>query len=193
MAEETIKLDPAGVHVGAGIDEDTEEVKMLRVDADKKLKVNSQGNIAADSADSGNPVKVGGKYNATPPTLDDGDRGDLELDVNSNAKVTQGTQADEDNDKIAIIGKASKHYAAAAAVNEVVKASAGTLIGIVIGKTVANSIIEISDHASDGDGNVQIYLDAPVQGTYMFGNGVDFSVGICADITLAEHTTFIYE
>lgn len=37
------------------------------------------GAIAAGAADSGNPVKVGGKYNATAPTLVDGNRGDIQL------------------------------------------------------------------------------------------------------------------
>jgi hypothetical protein len=38
-----------------------------------------QGNIASGSADSGNPVKVGGKVNATLPTLADQQRGDLQV------------------------------------------------------------------------------------------------------------------
>lgn len=37
------------------------------------------GNVSHDSADSGNPVKVGGVYNATDPSLDDGDRSDLQV------------------------------------------------------------------------------------------------------------------
>ena len=41
------------------------------------------GNVASGAADSGNPIKVGLKYNASAPTLDDGDRGDLQGDVNS--------------------------------------------------------------------------------------------------------------
>lgn len=49
------------------------------------------GSVAAGGADSGNPVKVGGRYSATAPTLDDGDRGDLQLDGNSNLRVTQAT------------------------------------------------------------------------------------------------------
>lgn len=40
------------------------------------------GNVASGVADSGNPVKVGGKYNFTTPTLVDGQRGDLQLTVN---------------------------------------------------------------------------------------------------------------
>lgn len=37
--------------------------------------------IANGSADAGNPIKVGGVYRATPTVLDDGDRGDILLDV----------------------------------------------------------------------------------------------------------------
>lgn len=35
--------------------------------------------IASGAADLGNPIKVGGKYNASKPTLADGQRGDLQL------------------------------------------------------------------------------------------------------------------
>lgn len=47
------------------------------------------GNIAAGVADSGNPVKVGGKYNTTSPTLTTGQRGDLQLDIVGNLKTIQ--------------------------------------------------------------------------------------------------------
>lgn len=47
------------------------------------------GNIAAGVADSGNPVKVGGKYNTTSPTLTTGQRGDLQLDILGNLKAIQ--------------------------------------------------------------------------------------------------------
>lgn len=43
------------------------------------------GNIASGSADSGNPVKVGGIFNTTLPTLTNAQRGDLQLD--SSARV----------------------------------------------------------------------------------------------------------
>lgn len=38
-----------------------------------------QGQVAAAVADSGNPVKIGGKYNAARPTYADGQRGDAQL------------------------------------------------------------------------------------------------------------------
>lgn len=37
------------------------------------------GNVASGASDSGNPVKVGGKYNSTLPTLANGQRGDFQL------------------------------------------------------------------------------------------------------------------
>lgn len=37
------------------------------------------GAVASGAADSGNPVKIGGKYNATLPTFSDGQRGDAQL------------------------------------------------------------------------------------------------------------------
>lgn len=45
------------------------------------------GGIASGATDSGNPVKIGGKYNSTPITLTDGQRGDLQLDASGFVKV----------------------------------------------------------------------------------------------------------
>src|SRR5687768_16361468 len=49
-----------------------------------------QGNVASGATDSGNPVKVGGVYNSTPPTLTNGKRGDLQLDELGNARTSGG-------------------------------------------------------------------------------------------------------
>lgn len=48
------------------------------------------GNVASGVADSGNPVKVGGKYNSTKPTLTDGQRGDLQLGTRGSLSVQIG-------------------------------------------------------------------------------------------------------
>jgi len=85
----------------------------------------------------------------------------------------------------------TRTYQAAAGANVVVKATPGFLHAIIIGKSVgAGAIVEISDHASDGDGSVQVYLEAPAVGTYL----VDamFAVGICADLTLQTNVTFVW-
>ena len=49
--------------------------------------VNAVGEVASGSNDSGNPIKVGGKYNASPISLSNGQRGDLQLDANGYVKV----------------------------------------------------------------------------------------------------------
>lgn len=54
------------------------------------MSVETQGTKASGTADAGRPVKVGGKYNATPPTFTDGDRADLQVDVNGQVKVVVG-------------------------------------------------------------------------------------------------------
>lgn len=46
------------------------------------------GNVAAGATDSGNPIKVGGKYNSTKPTLTDGLRGDVQLGTRGSQLVT---------------------------------------------------------------------------------------------------------
>lgn len=46
-----------------------------------------QGNVASHAADSGNPVKIGAIYRASPQTLNNLDRGDLQIDVNGNLKI----------------------------------------------------------------------------------------------------------
>lgn len=45
------------------------------------------GNVAAASADSGNPLKIGGKLNTTMPTYTDGQRGDAQIGVRGALKV----------------------------------------------------------------------------------------------------------
>lgn len=48
----------------------------------------AQGNVASGAADSGNPVKIGGRNNTTAPILTDGQRSDIQLDTRGNLKVT---------------------------------------------------------------------------------------------------------
>lgn len=52
----------------------------------------AQGNVASAASDSGNPVKVGGRYNTTLPTLTDGQRGDMQIGTRGSLAVTLFTQ-----------------------------------------------------------------------------------------------------
>jgi len=47
-----------------------------------------QGNVASGASDSGNPVKIGGVYNTTAPTLTNGQRGDLQLNTRGGLKTS---------------------------------------------------------------------------------------------------------
>lgn len=52
-----------------------------------------QGNVASGASDSGNPLKVGGRYNSSPPTFTNGQRGDLQLTA-SGQLITADSVAD---------------------------------------------------------------------------------------------------
>ena len=62
---------------------DTENGQLVQTNTPLEIT----GTVAAGTADSGNPVKVGGKYSATQPTLLDGQRSDVQLDSRGNSKV----------------------------------------------------------------------------------------------------------
>ena len=81
-------------------------------------------------------------------------------------------------------------YQAAAGANVVVKAAPGLLHSIIVGKDVAGGIIEVSDHATDGDGNIVIYLEDPDVGVYLID--AEFTVGITADITTQTNVMFVW-
>lgn len=86
--------------------------------------------------------------------------------------------------------KNSIEYVAAAGADNVIKASAGYLVGILVGKDVSGGVIEVSNHASDGDGDVVVYLEDPAVGFYPVG--AYFDTGICSDLTTQTNVAFIY-
>lgn len=162
------------------------------------IAVQSQGDVAAGVSDSGNPVKIGGIYNTNLPELSNGERGNVQLDTNANLKVReQYAPAYEDNTNgvAKVEQRGTYYYQATASADVVVKPSAGFLYGIIIGKDVAGSVIEVSDHASDGDGNVQIYLEGSTlltsTGGYVPVNASFFS-GITVNLTNQTNVTFVY-
>lgn len=60
-------------------------------------------------------------------------------------------------------------YLASAADNQIVSTGPCTLHKIIVGKDVASSVIEISDHVSDGDGNLIAKIEgSALKGVYVF-------------------------
>lgn len=80
--------DIAGTTTSVG--NGTTDAGTLRVtiSSDSTGQVIAQGNVASGSADSGNPVKIGGVQRTSPPTLTDGQRGDWQLDTRANGKIS---------------------------------------------------------------------------------------------------------
>ena len=103
----------AGVAGGAGAVGATVQRVVLATDT---TVPNVTGNVAAGATDSGPPVKVGGKYNSTLPTLTDGQRGDAQLDSRAQQLVNLGVTLDETNDRIRAVGEGYKASYSAVAV-----------------------------------------------------------------------------
>lgn len=86
-------------------------------------------------------------------------------------------------------------YQAAAAADVVVTAKPAILHRILVGKDVASGVIEVSDHASDGDANVKIQYDGSTLMTATGGCievGAIFLNGITADLTNQTQVTFVW-
>lgn len=83
------------------------------------------------------------------------------------------------------------YYTAAAGADKIVTAGPAILERIIVGADVGTSVIEVSDSATDGDGNVKIYLAGnTLQGVYDVG--AIFRKGITSDISNQTHVTFIW-
>lgn len=59
----------------------TDGTNSIKIKVDSSGNLSTAGNVASGATDSGNPVKIGGVYNSTKPTLSNGQRGDVQLDT----------------------------------------------------------------------------------------------------------------
>jgi hypothetical protein len=207
--------------IGALVDDtstdsvDEGDVGLPRMSATRILY--TQGAIAENAADSGNPLKVGGKYNATAPTYDDGDRGDAQLDSRGNLLNSLGTKiAGEDltndllgtqNKPVAVSTYAwSTDISAALEASSVTKATAGVMryFSGRIDSTHATGTyyVQFMNAASlPADGAVTM-LCAPVKVQHVTGtdspvivdftmNGIYASTGIVWCLSTTEFTKTI--
>ena len=86
-------------------------------------------------------------------------------------------------------------YLASSGANQIITAKRAFLHRIIIGKDVASAIIEVSDNASDGNGNVKIYLASSTllaDTSGLIEVGAEFPNGITADLTNQTNVTFVY-
>lgn len=86
-------------------------------------------------------------------------------------------------------------FFATAGANKVIATGPAVLERIIIGKDVANSIIEVSNDTADGDADVQIYLEGSTLLTTSDGVievNAEFTKGISADLTNQTHVGFVW-
>jgi hypothetical protein len=126
-----------------------------------------QGNVAAGATDAGNPLKIGGKYNTTPPTLTSGQRGDLQLDSVGNVRVVLGGGGYP-------AGATPVH----AASGNVANASAAATLAAAVGKTTYITGFEITG----GGATAAALVLATVTG--LSGGTATYIVGAVAGVTL---------
>ena len=84
-------------------------------------------------------------------------------------------------------------YLASAGDNQVVTAKPAVLYKIIVGAAVGSSVIEISDSATDGDGNLIGKLTGStlnVPGVFEFN--CECTKGICLDLTNQTAVTVIW-
>lgn len=154
-----------------------------------------EGNKDHGSTDSGYPVKVGGKYNSTPPTLSANQRGDLQLDVSANLKIAEQFTAQAEDNTLGVVYTLEKPIASstnavtldtssAAEASSVSKASAGRLYGFVFSNANgATRYLQFFNATSvPADTAVPFLVFKVGTGETLqieFPKGIPFSTGIC--------------
>lgn len=131
---------------------------------------------------------VGGVYNTSPPTLDNGDLGQAQMDVNGNLKtVEQNVPVYEDNvNGKAVVEQRNTPFAISTATTTLVKSGAGYVDEIiVVGGTLGAVTIYDSLTAT---GTVLLPTATPVQNGILLRHIV-FGTGLC--IVTASATVIV--
>jgi hypothetical protein len=154
-----------------------------------RLVVESTGNVASGSTDTGNPIKVGGRFNTTPPVLANTQRGDLQLDAAANLKSTLATLiAGEDQvfDRLKTMLRFNPTNIAGIATT-LVKSGTGVLHSITINTTAAGTIT-IYDSLTASGTKIATIKTSVVEQTFVFdcafATGLTVVTAAASDITV---------
>lgn len=141
------------------------------------------GPVSDGGTAAGSPLPVGGIFHASAPTYTDGQRFQLQSDVNGNLKVTLATRiAGEDltNDVLKVERRALYRQITA---STQIKASAGRLRGIFVSAASATPTIKVWDNTA-GSGAILIDVFTPVPAQY-YGFGDDAVAGTGLFVTIS--------
>lgn len=115
--------------------------------------VTATGNVASGATDSGNPLKTGGVYNTTQPTLTNGQRGDTQMDSRANTSVTLGTLVsgeDQTANRLMIEERSTVTSRITSATTTVVKSAAGVLNRIIVEVALTGTATVYDNTAGSG-------------------------------------------
>ena len=151
-----------GINV-SGAQIDPRQVRTLTA-TDVITASNTTGNIASGTADTGNPVKVGGKYNATAIGLSDGQRGDLQVDRFGNVAISQR----------------SKYFNITANGTFTIKSSAGRIVAICINSNQNGASVQLFDNTAGSGTKIASYTTngATFAPTCQYLAGAEFTTGL---------------
>lgn len=138
------------------------------------------GSVASGATDSGNPVKTGGVYNSSAPTLTNGQRGDTQMDVNGNQLVSLATLiAGENLTTNKMVVEHNYSYQSPVVADTAVKSGAGFIHTVTISQ----------NDAAPTAGSIIIYDNTAESGTQVFNwtltTAVFNPVTIILDIAVA--------
>lgn len=131
------------------------------------------GNVASATSDSGNPVKIGGVFNVTPPVLTDKQRGDVQLDSSARQVVViQGPPP-------SLSGVTSVTNSIVPTVG-VISASAKLLYAVSATSITGTGTLALYDNASACSGTIRWSSGAAASTTLQqsFVNPIAFTNGI---------------
>jgi hypothetical protein len=86
-------------------------------------------------------------------------------------------------------------YISTAGADKVISTGPARLKRIIFGADTGSAVIEVSNSATDGDGNIVLKLTGSTLMTSVGSLEVDaeFNMGICADIANQADTSFVWE
>lgn len=151
----------------------------------------AQGTVASGSSDAGNPVKVGGRYNASPPTLADGQRIDAQADVKGNLKVTLATSLGATIDSVTAYTKSMTYMKLNA--DGVVANAPVALFGYYVAAS-SSGVISLYDNASAATGDTILATSKAVTAgdVVVLPVPVETQNGLCFDLVSGTATVLVF-
>lgn len=149
----------------------------LLVDSEGRLIM--AGPAAEDAAAAGSPLRIGGVYSATPPSVDDGDIVSLLTDDAGRLEI--------------IVSETSGHSATQVTGDANIKASAGVLYGLVVAGAgvTAGDTVALEDGAG-GTTILTVVFEAANETIVLpMPHAITFSSAIYANVTLTGGSVYV--